>query len=206
MRNGALPPGGLNIYIIRNFFLQGRVYVFNHLFHMDSWIFINILYFELWCNIMLFVIVAPFVPTLTTWYLCPLDILPPLFHFCILSYFWHFRMLWSHFAVSLRRSWKIVLEIRYGHSVYNQLFFFKLHFICMGWIIFCWTLLEKWLLILSPSEGAWGICLLNFCVCTSFVFFFSWYSIIISGYSWGSLFPFSILKRARTYVIIPCGY
>ena len=47
---------------------------------MDSWIFINILYFELRCNIMLFVIVAPFVPTLTICYLCPLDILPPLFY------------------------------------------------------------------------------------------------------------------------------
>ena len=127
------------------------------------------------------------------------------FTFCILSCLWHFRMLWSHFAVSPRRNWKIVLEIRYGHRVYNQFFFFKLHFICMGWIIFCWTLLEKWLLILSPSEGAWDICVLSFCVCTSFMFF-SWYSIIISGYSWRSLLPFSILKRARKYVIILCRH
>lgn len=202
MRNGALPPGGLNIYIIRNFFLQGRFYVFNHLFHMDSWIFINILYFELWCNIMLFVIVAPFVPTLTTWYLCPLDILPPLFHFCILSYFWHFRMLWSHFAVSLRRNWKIVLEIRYGHS------FFSLSCILFVWgelfsVGHCWRN-DSWFCpqVKEHEASAYWISVSVLPLC----FFFSWYSIIISGYSWGSLFPFSILKRARKYVIIPCGH
>ena len=51
------------------------------------------------------------------------------FVFCVLSYFWHFRILWTHFTVSPKRNWKIVLEIRYGHRVYNQ-------FCC--YILFVW--------------------------------------------------------------------
>lgn len=73
-------------------------------------------------------------------------------------------------------------------------FFFRVAFYLYGVNYFLLDIVGEMTLDSVPKwRRTWGICLLNFCVCTSFVF--SWYSIIISGYSWGSLFPFPSWKE-----------
>lgn len=163
-----------------------------------------LIFYVLWAMMQYYVICycRPFVPT---W---PLGI-------CVLWTYCHHCFIFVYFLISgtsgccgltccvSKKKLKIVLEIRWW-AQRVQSAFFLLYFICMGWIIFCWTLLEKWLLILSPSEGAHEASAYWISVSAFLVFFFLILT-IISGYSWGSFISFSILKRARTGVI-PCGY